>query len=117
LLTVVFGLSVGTVTTSVLGLTLLLTLLRLERRGRARLTCPRWLRASGRCASSRLLRLLERVEAPLDRGHTAVERIDRAQLRRDVVEPLGYPVKCPDDDATREAEEPPERVLACVGEL
>jgi hypothetical protein len=109
LFTLVFRSSIVGATRIVLGL------LRLECRGRARLTGPRPLGA-GRRASRRLLWLLERVEAPLDLAYTAVERIDRPQLRRDIVEPLFHTVHRHNDDATREADEPAEGVLARVSE-
>ncbi len=102
---------------SVVGATrIVLGLLRLECGRRSRLTGPRWRGAPGRGACCRLLGLLERVEALLDRAHTAVERIDCPQFLRDVLEPLAHTVLGLDDDATREADEPAEGVLAAVNE-
>jgi hypothetical protein len=110
LFTLVFHSSVVGASRIVLGL------LRLVCGGRARLTGPPWFGASGCPATCRLLRQLERVEAPLDRAHTAVQRIDRSQLRCCLVELLAHNVHRPNDDATRKVDEPAEGVLARVGE-
>ena len=71
--------------------------LALDSAGAAVLALPggRRLGGGGRRSSFRPLRLLERVEALLERGHAARERIDRAQLRRGVVEPFAYAVITP----------------------
>jgi hypothetical protein len=74
------------------------------------------LASGGRPASRCLLRLLERVEALLDALHAAGERIDRAQPRRDVAEPLVYSVHNSNDRAARQVHQPSEGVLAGVGE-
>ena len=95
---------------------IVLALLRLVCEGRARLTGAPWFGASGCPATGRLLRLLERVEAPLDRAHTAVQRIDRPQLRCDLVELLAHSVHRPNDHATRQVDEPAEGVLAHISE-
>ena len=92
------------------------SLLPLACRGRARRMGPGGLGA-GRRRRSFLLRGLERVEASLDRAHTAVEWIDRAQLRRDVVEPLTQTIHRPSDDATRDVDKASEGVLAHVSEF
>ena len=60
------------------------------------------------CPASGLLgRLLERGEAPLKLGYAAVERVDRAQLARQVVEASVDAVAHIEDHPTRSADEPP----------
>ena len=85
----------------------------LGRHGRRRGARSRRLGGPGPPASSRRLRLLERVETRLERRNTAVERIDRPQPQGDITEALPDPVHHP----TRPVDNLSERVLADVGKL
>ena len=56
------------------------------------------------------------AEAPLELGYAAVERVHRAELARQVVEASVDAASHIADHATRGADEPPQRLLALVGE-